>query len=122
MDSFAVFPCLLVVVSNELEKEAAFAAATKTKRNGLRQQFSKDAEDEEKIATQTKKRKNGRWSPDEHKKFLEAIDLFKTYNQKTKDWKSVAEYVGSRYTTQCRTHAQKWWKKQQKKKKEQQTN
>lgn len=43
----------------------------------------------------------GRWSPEEHKKFLEAIELY------GRDWKKVQDYVGTRTSTQARSHAQK---------------
>lgn len=43
----------------------------------------------------------GRWSNDEHKLFLEAIDLY------GRDWKKVQDHVGTRTSTQARSHAQK---------------
>ena len=43
----------------------------------------------------------GRWSDAEHQLFLEGIDQF------GKDWKKVEEYVGTRSSTQARSHAQK---------------
>jgi SHAQKYF class myb-like DNA-binding protein len=49
----------------------------------------------------------GRWTSVEHKKFLEAIDLF------DKDWRKIAEYVGTRNNVQCRTHAQKHFKRKE---------
>lgn len=47
----------------------------------------------------------GRWSKHEHKRFLEALSLYK------KDWKKVQQYVGTRTTTQVRSHAQKHFAK-----------
>lgn len=44
----------------------------------------------------------GRWEPEEHKRFVEAI--FKFGNE----WKSVQKYVGTRSSTQARSHAQKF--------------
>lgn len=43
----------------------------------------------------------GRWSKEEHKKFLEAIKIY------GRDWKKVEGYVGTRTSTQARSHAQK---------------
>jgi SHAQKYF class myb-like DNA-binding protein len=43
----------------------------------------------------------GRWQPDEHQRFIEAI--FKFGNE----WKQVQKYVGTRSSTQARSHAQK---------------
>lgn len=43
----------------------------------------------------------GRWSDAEHNLFLEGIDKF------GKDWKKVEEFVGTRSSTQARSHAQK---------------
>lgn len=47
----------------------------------------------------------GRWTKHEHKRFLEALNLHK------KDWKKVQQYVGTRTTTQVRSHAQKYFAK-----------
>jgi SHAQKYF class myb-like DNA-binding protein len=47
----------------------------------------------------------GRWTKAEHKRFLEALKLY------GKDWKKVQEYVGTRTTTQARSHAQKYFSK-----------
>jgi len=47
----------------------------------------------------------GRWSRDEHKKFIEAIIKFGN------NWKEVQEYVNSRTSTQARSHAQKFFEK-----------
>jgi SHAQKYF class myb-like DNA-binding protein len=45
--------------------------------------------------------RTGRWTKEEHKKFLEAIELY------GRDWKKVQGYVGTRTSTQARSHAQK---------------
>ena len=47
----------------------------------------------------------GRWSRDEHKKFIEAIIKFGN------NWKEVQEYVNTRTSTQARSHAQKFFEK-----------
>lgn len=43
----------------------------------------------------------GRWSKDEHNRFMQAIEIH------GKDWKKVQEYVGTRTSAQSRSHAQK---------------
>ncbi len=50
----------------------------------------------------------GRWTKEEHRRFVEAYRLF------GKNWKKVQEYVGTRTTTQARSHAQKYFSKMQK--------
>ena len=47
----------------------------------------------------------GRWTTEEHEKFLEAVQLF------DKDWRKIADFVGTRNNIQCRTHAQKHYKR-----------
>lgn len=54
-----------------------------------------------KAAAGTKTHNTGRWSKEEHQKFLEAIDLY------GRDWKKVQDYVVTRTSTQARSHAQK---------------
>jgi len=46
------------------------------------------------------------WTPEEHQRFLEAIQRFGD-----KDVKAIAAYVGSRNATQVRTHGQKYYLK-----------
>lgn len=48
----------------------------------------------------------GRWTKEEHKLFLEGLDLH------GKKWKEVAGVVGTRDVIQVRSHAQKFLKKQ----------
>ena len=45
---------------------------------------------------------NGRWSKEEHDKFIEGIIKFGN------DWKKVQKYVSTRSSTQARSHAQKF--------------
>lgn len=52
--------------------------------------------------------KSGRWSMDEHFRFIEALQLF------GKEWKRVQQHVGSRSSTQARSHAQKFFVKLEK--------
>lgn len=47
----------------------------------------------------------GRWTREEHKKFIEAIIKFGN------NWKEVQEYVNTRTSTQARSHAQKFFEK-----------
>jgi SHAQKYF class myb-like DNA-binding protein len=54
--------------------------------------------------------KNGRWTKDEHFRFLEALKLY------GKEWKRVQEHVCTRTSTQARSHAQKFFNKLEKRK------
>ena len=49
--------------------------------------------------------KTGRWSPQEHKKFLEGLKSF------GKKWTKIASFIGTRTAMQVRTHAQKYFQK-----------
>lgn len=46
---------------------------------------------------------NGRWTREEHQRFLEAIKNF------GKNWKKVEDFVGTRTGAQIRSHAQKFF-------------
>lgn len=45
----------------------------------------------------------GRWSKEEHQKFVEGVTKF------GKNWKKVEEYIGTRTGAQIRSHAQKFF-------------
>ena len=45
----------------------------------------------------------GRWSDEEHGLFLEALLIF------GKDWPKIVNHIGTRDTTNCRAHAQKFF-------------
>jgi SHAQKYF class myb-like DNA-binding protein len=47
----------------------------------------------------------GRWQPDEHQRFIEAILKYGN------EWKEVQKHVGTRSSTQARSHAQKFFVK-----------
>ena len=47
----------------------------------------------------------GRWEPDEHMRFIEAINLYGN------EWKEVQKYVATRSSNQVRSHAQKFFLK-----------
>ena len=53
----------------------------------------------------------GRWTDEEHRKFLEAYDAMVAVDPARRRWPTVAAAVGTRSTTQCRSHAQKYFKK-----------
>jgi len=53
-------------------------------------------------------RSNGRWTKEEHKRFVDAIKVY------GKNWKKVEESVGTRTGAQIRSHAQKFFLKVEK--------
>ena len=53
--------------------------------------------------TSIKHLRQGRWSPEEHNLFLEGLVLY------SNEWKRVQEHIGTRSSTQSRSHAQKFF-------------
>eukprot|EP00744_Colponema_vietnamica_P007431 GILI01010696.1.p1 GENE.GILI01010696.1~~GILI01010696.1.p1 ORF type:complete len:458 (+),score=119.27 GILI01010696.1:170-1543(+) len=73
---------------------------------GLREQIG-EMDQERKSVGQTGsagKPQSRYWTPEEHQRFLEAVEKFGS-----KDVKAIAQYVGTRNATQVRTHAQKYY-------------
>lgn len=56
--------------------------------------------------TEEKKPSSRYWTPDEHKRFLEGLELFGP-----RDIKAISRHVGTRTPTQVRTHSQKYWQR-----------
>lgn len=54
---------------------------------------------------ETINKKEGRWTPEEHLKFLRGIVMF------GKNWKQIQKFIGTRTSTQARSHAQKFFYK-----------
>jgi SHAQKYF class myb-like DNA-binding protein len=54
---------------------------------------------------ESKNKGTGRWTKQEQKLFEEALEKY------GKDWKRIQEFVGTRTTTQARSHAQKFFLK-----------
>ena len=65
---------------------------------------------EQKPMKQNQSIRQGRWTKEEHYRFLEALKLY------GKEWKKVQEHVKTRTSTQARSHAQKFFQKLEKKK------
>ena len=65
----------------------------------------KDEPTPEKEPQDEKSENTGRWTDDEHARFLRGLELF------GKKWSKVADVVQSRTTIQVRSHAQKYLKK-----------
>ena len=55
--------------------------------------------------TKTQTTNEGRWTDEEHRKFLEAYDAMVAVDPARRRWPTVAAAVGTRSTTQCRSHA-----------------
>lgn len=85
---------------NPLERKTPFVI-TEIKEEGRKNYVIKDNRSNE-------LEKEGRWTKQEHQKFLEAIKIY------GKNWRLVQHYVGTRNATQARSHAQKYFAKLQK--------
>jgi SHAQKYF class myb-like DNA-binding protein len=69
----------------------------------IKQNNQSDRKAEESEHTNEGNYNTGRWSQDEHKKFIEAIIKYGN------EWKKIKEFIGSRSSTQARSHAQKFF-------------
>jgi SHAQKYF class myb-like DNA-binding protein len=72
------------------------------------QAYEEEAPPVQNSAPSDRGRTSGRWTSEEHKKFVEALKKF------GKHWKKVEEYIQTRSGAQIRSHAQKYFLKIQK--------
>ena len=67
---------------------------------------SEEKVEEEQQDSSSKSKSNiGRWTEEEHEKFLKAIEIY------GKSWNKVQTFIGTRTATQTRSHAQKYFTK-----------
>ena len=93
-------------IENDLIKSMENSINEKTEKNNFYDLDSSDKIKKNKKHKEVKAFLNtGRWSVEEHKKFIEGLVEF------GKNWKDVQKYVGSRTTAQARSHAQKFFLK-----------
>jgi SHAQKYF class myb-like DNA-binding protein len=81
--------------------------STNDNSNSVYSQFSKKKKDK-RIRRRDGNYVCGRWQPEEHQRFIEAILKYGN------EWKSVQKHVGTRSSTQARSHAQKFFVKMKK--------
>ena len=79
-----------------------------TNRNQQDDLDSQDIVESSKEQERSFREKTGRWSPQEHNKFLEGLGIF------GKKWTKIADFIGTRTAMQVRTHAQKYFQKLEK--------
>ena len=70
--------------------------------NGGRSNGDKSSTSQDMLSANRSGVNEGRWSKLEHCSFLKAL------KENGRDWKKVAKQVGTRTSTQCRSHAQKF--------------
>ena len=93
-------------IENDLIKSMENSINEKTEKNNFYDLDSSDKIKKNKKHKEVKAFLNtGRWSVEEHTKFIEGLVEF------GKNWKDVQNYVGSRTTAQARSHAQKFFLK-----------
>jgi SHAQKYF class myb-like DNA-binding protein len=94
----------LSIIKDELAKTNSTADSSEST-------FSKQKKRKDKLKFRRFKDGNylcGRWQPDEHQRFIEAILKYGN------EWKAVQKHVGTRSSTQARSHAQKFFVKMKK--------
>ena len=65
----------------------------------------KQDQDSNSISEEPKKLNKGRWKPEEHNRFLEALRLY------GKNWDKITSHIGTRDAAHTRSHAQKFFAK-----------
>ena len=95
----------------KVEDKMIFGLIRETSTKVVKEKENHQLEIQPQLPKMFKKRKGegtfntGRWLPDEHHRFIEALLKFGN------EWKSVQKHVGTRSSTQARSHAQKFFVK-----------
>ena len=94
-------------LSKKIKFHIDYIHKEKEKFNVLNEIYSSKVKKNKKIKNISSKEEinEGRWEPDEHLRFLEAI------NNYGNEWKEVQKYVATRTCNQVRSHAQKYFLK-----------
>lgn len=98
----------LGVIRQDDESINALKYQTCEEDSSNRLKYSKDSKQRLKRLSKDGNFNCGRWQPEEHQKFIEAILKYGN------EWKMVQKHVGSRSSTQARSHAQKFFVKMKK--------
>lgn len=89
------------IIRSQEDSEKEVQTRQKQKKEKIEQE-QKNIDKECQCDLKTEDGLNGRWSKEEHNRFIEAILLY------SNDWKKIKDYIGTRTGTQVRSHAQKF--------------
>jgi SHAQKYF class myb-like DNA-binding protein len=90
------------------EKKSKLKLTNKTNKPNSNKIKTTNKEEGKKLKKQKTKDNNfnnGRWTEEEHKKFIQSILLYGN------EWRNVEKFIGTRSSTQARSHAQKFFEK-----------
>lgn len=87
-------PTTIMLSNTNIQPEEASASKTKRKRKKTKRAVERAPE----------LCQGGKWTYEEHNRFLQALDLFGNI------WKKVEDYIGTRSRAQIRSHAQKYFR------------
>ena len=73
--------------------------------------FKEERDAPDNTSDETRTASIGRWSKEEHYKFIECKYILPALKAYGKNWKKIETYVGTRSSTQIRSHAQKFFNK-----------
>ncbi|EGR30260.1 myb-like DNA-binding shaqkyf class family protein, putative [Ichthyophthirius multifiliis] len=94
----------ILIAYKQFENNLNCSSSNQSKKNSCKNSYQiEDNNNDSNQNFENNLKQTGRWTQDEHKKFIEGINMY------GKNWKVIEQHIGTRTGSQIRSHAQKFF-------------